>query len=124
MANRQCLKFDGVDDYVGCGNPTSLNFTTESFSITGWFKTISIGTGNTNAFVNKKSTGSSQVAGYMLHIPNGQLMFRVADGTNFVEKSSISSGLNDNIWHYAMIVLNRDTQKVLLYIDGKYDSES
>jgi hypothetical protein len=30
------LSFDGVDDYVDCGNDTSLDFSTEDFSISVW----------------------------------------------------------------------------------------
>jgi hypothetical protein len=37
------LQFDGVDDYVDCGNDVSLNPGTSDFTWEGWFKTSSNG---------------------------------------------------------------------------------
>ena len=33
------LNFDGVDDYVDCGNPSILDFGTGDFTISAWIKT-------------------------------------------------------------------------------------
>ncbi|MHC4500734.1 MAG: LamG-like jellyroll fold domain-containing protein, partial [Planctomycetota bacterium] len=37
------LEFDGVDDYVDCGNPSILDFGTGDFAISAWIKTTDAG---------------------------------------------------------------------------------
>jgi len=39
----QCLKFDGINDYVDCGNDSSLNIT-NAMTISAWVKPVTLGT--------------------------------------------------------------------------------
>ncbi len=42
FTNTKSIDLDGVDDFVDCGNPTSLQFA-ESMSVSAWFKTSNNG---------------------------------------------------------------------------------
>jgi hypothetical protein len=44
--NNGILTFDGVDDNVNCGNDSSINFDTGSFTVSVWFRRFSSATGN------------------------------------------------------------------------------
>ena len=37
------LKFDGIDDYVDCGNDGSLDFGRKELTVAAWFKTTGVG---------------------------------------------------------------------------------
>jgi len=41
FSNLQSLEFDGVDDYVNCGNPATLQFTT-LLSVSCWVKHLQV----------------------------------------------------------------------------------
>ena len=77
FSNIYSVDFDGVDDYVDCGNPSNLNFSADdAFSFSIWFKKASSGTVEV-AF--SKALGSGNFNGYMMYFSGNLLYFRLRD---------------------------------------------
>jgi uncharacterized protein YjdB len=120
------LQFDGVDDYVNCGNDDRLNFGTGSFSATFWFNTTLFvgGYGNGNAIIGKKSTAYAYYAGYHINVSAGKLCLQLADGTNYISGQLLrgTSTVNDGNWHFGAVVADRSAGIAYIYVDGLPDA--
>lgn len=107
----QALKFDGSDDYVQVGNPSSLNIS-GNITVATWFK-FSVSQTN-RPIVNRWGTDQS----YGLFVnstgaDNISFFIRVAE----INKGAISNNTyNDGNWHYAVGIF--DGSNVRLVIDG------
>ncbi len=112
------LIFDGYADYVRVGDKGSLDFgTSEDFTITTWFKTLTYGAG---MLVNKRATGRE--GGYDLYIDRGMITARASDATR-VFYARTTEAFNDGYWHHVAAVYDR-TDVINLYVDGHYRSSS
>ncbi|MFA7171216.1 MAG: LamG domain-containing protein [Candidatus Paceibacterota bacterium] len=108
------MVFDGVDDYVDCGDDESLNFGTGDFSVELWFKSSTGGSGTNRFIVTKYGTGYTQ--SYMFYQDTGdQFVFRIID-LNVGIKVISYDDYNDGIWHNAIGIRNGDN--LYLYVDG------
>jgi hypothetical protein len=111
------IVFDGVDDYVDCGNSSSLNFSTGSFTINCWFKPSSTQAGGNFPALIEKSTGdftspSAGVTGWiLLYITNGnQYVFRLGDSSTTINNLSFPLTVaNDNIWKNLTVTVSPTT---------------
>ena len=106
------MDFDG-SSYISAGNPTALQFT-DSFSISGWFKSSS---SSSSAIVSKDANASGRC--YLVQLNSlspGTLRFRI-----FVSNVSVTidhgTGLNDNNWHHFVCVYEKGVG-ISLYIDN------
>lgn len=107
------LEFDGIDDYVDCGNHTSLNIT-EAITIEAWIKTPSlivytaIMWGETSAGKRRALLLWNGGSG------NGRLYF-----SGYGAAANIDSGIriDDNIWHHCVVTKN-SSEFVKTYVDG------
>lgn len=115
------LVFDGVDDNVPFGN--ILEMGTNSFSLNAWVKSTSTSAGNGNGIIYKRGTGSSVSPGYRLNMPNGGFNLFIADGTTYNSLSSTLTSYNDGRWHNVVGVVNRQTSKMLLYVDNALSNQ-
>jgi hypothetical protein len=112
--NGGSIVFDGVNDYLDCGNPSSLNFGTGSFTINCWFKPSTLQTGGNFPAILEKSIGdftspSAGVTGWiLLYITNGnQYVFRLGDSSTTVNNLSFPlSIVNDNIWKNLTVTIS------------------
>jgi len=102
------LQFDGIDDYVDCGNDASLNFSgTDPFTIETWVQPAA--NNDTCAIVSK------------WNIPNGlQYLLSLYDGyVLFVRPTvSMSSGiqLQKDTWYH--LAITSDDTDMRIYVDG------
>ncbi|MAV65400.1 MAG: hypothetical protein CMG00_09445, partial [Candidatus Marinimicrobia bacterium] len=112
------LQFDGVDDYVDLGRPSSLNFTPriDDFTIMAWIKVDSKGT--------IYSYGASDIIG------NTQIKLVVRQDNNFLEVniggevSYGSTALNDGKWHNVCVTVPASNSGIKMYIDGEIEEFS
>jgi len=122
--NGGSIVFDGVNDYVICGN-TVGNFGTSNFTINFYFKTTDSGFPAT--FI-AKSAGSNPRLDYGWLINNGSsannLGFATATttgswgsiGSYSVQTSGTS--IRDGLWKMATIVGDRTQSDITIYING------
>ena len=112
FANTKSILLDGVDDYVNCGNDSSLQFN-NLLSVSAWVKTstsgkgiLAIRVGNTPTQEAFSLTSSGEV--------------RMNNGTRLTANTSIL----DNNWHHIVVTYNTSlaTNNLKIYIDGSLDN--
>lgn len=113
FSNTYSTDFDGVDDYVDCGNPTDLQIT-GAFTLSVWMKLDS--TVGTQACAISKDNGTSERAFTLwskivnkpvFYIWNGATSYNVGGTTNIA----------DDTWHHVAVVYVPSTS-IRIYVDG------
>ena len=111
IANNYSMNFDGINDFIDLGRPTSLNLmpSVDAFSISAWFKTSAQGT--IYSFGAPSSNSNTQIK---IAIRGGDYLPEVVlKGT---ATTIGSTTYNDGNWHN--IILTCTTSTANLYIDG------
>ena len=110
------LNFDGIDDYVDCGNNTSVQITGSQITLEAWIKPAAWQTNSFQGSIINKELNSSN-GGYMLRCGNnGQLSFAFSIGGTWVEIQSASGAMTLNNWYHVCGTYDGTTQS--LYING------
>lgn len=111
--------FDGTNDYIDCGNPSSIAAIGKGdFTICFWLKSdvpiISYG-----HLFGKHQDVDNRIAFYSDGTANViRLAFKKGGaGVN----TNFSSTPFDQIWHHIVLVINRTTDKALLFVDAVKD---
>ncbi|WFB35168.1 glycosyl hydrolase family 28-related protein [Kiritimatiellota bacterium B12222] len=110
------LDFDGVNDYVNCGDDSSLNFGSASdfslgFQAQVWSTSFTYAT-----LMGKKMTRAVNRAGYHVRLENHKLVFAVSDGVNQVQAVS-AMDVDDGLWREYTLLADRNGD-MAIYIDG------
>jgi hypothetical protein len=121
------LFFDGADDVVRI-NPNlayldNIGGTSDSYSVTAWFKTTH--TANTPQGIVSKIKSASGAYPFRLFISANPktLNFILTDGTTncqAVTSGTTSPNVNDGKWHHAAGVWDTVTNFVYIYLDGVF----
>ena len=114
--------FDGVDDYVDCGNDASLSNSGNGFTdltITFWFNTpITESTETVDYLLSKEAVGANAGdASFVFDhdtVRNSYIAFIDAHGTN--KAGFPISDISVNTWHHISFVLNNSDGTI--YLDG------
>jgi len=108
------LSFDGVDDYVDCGNNASLDITT-AITIEAWVYPRSAGQNNYGRITDKHP------APCLLVGPNGQLRWFGDIGGASVDKAVCTGCIFWNSWHHLALTydMNETTPTIRGYVDGE-----
>jgi len=106
-----CLKFDGVDDNVDCGNNTSLDII-DAITISVWIKPTTL---VRSELVHK---GQDTVDGYELILrETGQIWFRTSATNPSTNTTSTLNVSANNWWHVA--VYRDSSGNAKIYINGQ-----
>jgi hypothetical protein len=95
--NGGSLVFDGVNDFVGCGNDASINFGTGDFTVSVWFRRFSNATTNLR-LLSKAAGGDSAnaaTAGFCFFGSNAGIVFAVNPTAARVFASAATYSLNE-----------------------------
>jgi hypothetical protein len=117
----RAISFDG-DDYVDCGNPDSLNFSSGDWTISVWIKTTQSGMEDTNkGTVFAKGADGGGGIRYALAVNEGQLGSITLTTDNDTHKAQAigKTAVNDGAWHH--VVGMRNAEQLRLYVDGVLD---
>jgi len=117
--NRKLL-FSG-DDYVDCGNNSSLNFTTSNFSISCWVYIHDLT--DVGYIVRRGGWGSN--GWYTFLDSSGRVQIYTNDsgqGDPHTQTQSNSSVITANTWHHVVWVRNGATG--VIYVDGTDETAS
>ena len=128
-SGNDALRFDGVNDYVNCGNDSSLNVGDGSFSVLTWIKTDK--GGNNDTILSKRPSGGG---GYSLFLESsganvvGRFYLRgTKDGGSNYTADWVMGGPNlvDGEWHQVVGVYDASANEAYLYVDGyKYATDT
>ena len=106
----QSLDFDGVDDYVNCGNNAALQITGNAITLEAWIK----------ADTWKPSVGESGIidkrgdfSGYMLTCGAGKINFTLGLKEDF-RGITTTATLSTGAWHHVAGVYNGRTMKIFI----------
>jgi anthranilate/para-aminobenzoate synthase component I len=121
----RAIGLDG-DDYVDLGNPDSLNFGMDDWTISAWIKTTQTGANQDDALMNRGTVfanGGDEAGGirYALAINEGQLgCITLTTDNDYYKVQAIGKiAVNDGVWHH--VVGMRKSGQLYLYIDGVLD---
>lgn len=114
---RNSVQFDGVNEYVDCGNVLGFE-RTDACSFSFWFKTAMT---SARAILTKMDNSG---IGWAIEMDTGYISFHMNGGgtwpTNVLYVHAGLSGLNDGAWHHC--VITKDTtyrpSGIRTYIDG------
>ena len=111
-----CFKFDGVDDYIDCGN--DLKIGSGDFTVSIWAK--SNGFINGAGIIGKKSWYQYNGPGFFIAYPGSPQNIYVGV-TNTANQRSVII-LNDlkAVFNWSQIVLVRFGSRINVYLNGKF----
>lgn len=111
------LSFDGTDDYVDLGDEVLLDFdSTDSFSVSVWFKTTVTQGPNAPAIIGKEPFDVGYGIG--TRTDGDGLFARVDDDTDAAQVEDTTFSYNDGNWHNVVMTVERTSETLELYIDG------
>ena len=116
------LLFDGTDDYVNCGNGTSLQITGDQITLEVWINVSEFKSQIWEGSVIVKDFGSpGNDSGYMIRCGNdGKVNFNLGAGT-WQELTTPADALQLNTWHH--IAATYDGSDMKIYVDGDLIAE-
>lgn len=127
-----CLEFDGVDDYVDCGNHESLDYLgTGKFTVVAWVKVLT-NDGDWHNIVSKKTGYNNTDVGWMAWLDfrdAGAMQLRVNDGgavndnTPNAPDKTLMGIIQDGDWHHLAWVITK-SGALTYYLDGKSRGEN
>jgi type II secretory pathway pseudopilin PulG len=106
-----CLQFDGVDDYVDCGDISTVNWS--GLTAEAWVYRTANGM---NGYAGVYYKGTDSDLGRFLITDSGQVLVQNGNG-NFY-----STGLSDvpkNVWTHVLYAHDRSAGQEYIYINGK-----
>jgi len=109
------LSFDGVDDYIDCGNPPSLS-PTEAITLMAWIKREEV-----NDYGMVIGKGSSYLLGYY---NNNRIFFNFYNGTSWLTNIYSNTVITHQEWHHIAATYDKNQAKVKIYINGELDKEA
>ena len=88
-ANGGSIVFDGVDDYVNCGSPSTLNFGTGNFNLSCWVNILSTSGADWIGIISRYVSG----VGFWIQLnPGNRYVGFGWDGSNFITSSTSAGG--------------------------------
>lgn len=108
-----CLKFDGINDYVNMLNDSSLNFGTGDFSMGAWFKITELS--RVQLIISKTHTSAPEIE---FGINNINYPYSYIADLNWANDVTVTSpnAVVMGQWYY--IVLTKTSSAANLYVDG------
>lgn len=115
--------FDGVNDYIDCGNDDVLNARTHDLSVSFWIKAVTTG-GSFYAGIIWKHNGftSNNYNNWVIrqNSTSSGLSVGLAPESG-AQTHGISNGIVfDDNWHQVVVNFDRDVG-IIIYIDGNFD---
>jgi len=122
------LSFDGVDDSVYTGYKPNWG-SSQSFSLSSWFKTNSTQDNQNIMFVISEQGANDPIIGLVVDgvgstCTQNRLCFTLRDSNGVILTDIVSNtNVNDGVWHHAVAVRDVTADKFKLYLDGILHSE-
>ncbi|MBT4165627.1 hypothetical protein HOE04_01155, partial [archaeon] len=112
------FEFDGVDDWVGCGNDNSLDIgTNNNWSYFAWVNVVEDATDVVISTVDGNGRN-----GFNFYIDANQRTRLSITNSTVGEEESSTGTINLNEWYHVGVVYSNLTDTVIYYINGVEDS--
>jgi len=112
------IRFDDDADYINSGQDTPFDFTS-SFSVEGWIFIFATGAVEYNIVSKHNSTTS----GFRLYLDsNAKINFELLKSGSFLATST--NALDTNRWYHVAGVFNYVHGRIIIYIDGIFDTDA
>jgi len=106
------IVFDGINDYVDCGNNSTLDI--NKLTISCWFKTTQTSFGTYGAYLISKIGTVRKWTYSLMMMPTGKIQFQKDDGINNPIITTTSS-YNDGSWYNVNVSIDG---AIRIYING------
>ena len=110
-----CLKFDGVNDYIYAPDSSSLDIYSE-ITLSLWIKRVDMGSGYQGILTKESVGGYALVLNYFA---GDQKITYVGPG---ISTKTTSATFNDYGWHHFVCTINENNNSLKFYFDGILDS--
>jgi len=121
----KALSFDGVNDYVDCGNDESLDIT-DAVTIAAWVNPANSGQGGYGRIVDKLDSSADR-NGYDFTVKSGtpQLRVKFHTGDAGIVLESTDDSVNKNEWTHVAVTYDKDagSNNLKIYINGLQDNQ-
>jgi len=120
----EALDFDGVVDYVDCGNDISLSFGSNDFTVSLWFK-IAAFIDSHASLIGKTRGGwaAPDVLGWEFALRSGGYYINIDNIANDAKGTIPLKSFSLGTFYYATFVVDRQNGEVRVYTDGEYLSK-
>ena len=113
--------FDGVNDYIDCGNGSDLQMGTGDFSFGAWIKRSANDGEDTVISYGDASDDPRWYIRFNSGTNDLQLVIDDTDGAVAVPQAN--TAITDTLWHHVFITLDRsESDGAKMYIDGVLDA--
>ena len=123
FSNTKSIAFDGVDDYIDCGNVTTLDGQT-NISISGWFNQTTID--QKRVMFGTYSSSSNLIACYTWN--DGKMYIDLRNGSTTYGQFDYSTVITAGEWFHLAMVFDGsgvdNASKLKLYINGSLQTLS
>lgn len=127
----KAMEFDGMDDYVDCGDNDILDVGTDDFSLVAWIKCADyIPSEWEGQIISKLFETDPGRHGYLLGVRGGldatnktKPIFRIGLAVNSSFHVFGTHPINDETWHHLAVSVDRDGS-VILYRDGEVEAQA
>jgi len=113
------LEFDGSDDYVNCGNDSSLQIADNQITLEAWIYATAFKNNFWEGCVITKDQNDAAASdcGYMIRIgSSGQVNFNIGNN-GWNEVTTPANTLSENTWHHVAATYNGSMMRI--YVDGQ-----
>ena len=112
------FNFDGVNDYIDCGNDSSLEITT-NFTISAW---VNLNTMTGYRRIIGKANSDNSKANYGLGLFQGYKPGVIANATGSWFTNYSANALSTGVWHHLVGIY--DGSNFILYVNGTLDNST
>lgn len=112
---RNCLNFDGVDEYVNCGSPEKTRIA-NNFTISSWVKASSVLSSRWYDILTNHWKYAQSGIIIAINGSNGKLHYAISGASGTILSRDPESNIKDDKWHNVVITFESGTTKT--YLDG------
>lgn len=116
------LSLDGIDNFVNCGNSSTLNIGLGSYSITTWINPTDLDLDITyDEMLFEKRLNTDNRFYFRLRKSNFiQFYSVVATVVYDSQKTGLSPALTKGVWNFLVLIINRTDDRLDIYINGAF----
>jgi len=113
------LTFDGTDDYIAVSGMNTEFGNSDTFTITGWFKTSESLETNMTIIGQWNQEFGSDYYGFNISVDTSVLVARMGNGS--ITEITGSTDVADDNWHHFAFTYPTSSSNATLYLDGEVE---